>query len=311
MSRHSKRSTRKVGFLDALGQWTMGPSLNRSRSSRCRRHPRSTSATREARLANAPKDLNLTARQWRQYADVPPEPQDECDCSDCGEDYSDDEQKSLVSAEPVQRICSKWSHSEGSAFTREPPAVHRDSGLNRILGRVEAEMAEEQRLRHRVSYDADNDALFANIPRRDQRSPGEIIVHRHRLGDGEDFLAVETFGHGDSSHRDADVQSVRSSQFFLNPREAPPVPQDAWPSSLQHVPKGTKTRIQSWRDCVKNEPEPEPSVFGGSNAPTVWPGSGETVVPDDSLTEVVVRNSRGSLQRESKSGGSRRHSGRK
>ncbi|KAF4440732.1 hypothetical protein FACUT_3228 [Fusarium acutatum] len=311
MSRHSKRSARKFGFLDALGQWTMGPSHNRS--SRCRRHPRSTSATREARLANAPKDLNLTARQWRQYADVPPEPQDECDCSDCGEDYSDDEQKPLVSAEPVQRICSKWSHSEGSAFTREPVAIHRDYGLNRILGRVEAETAEEQRLRHRVSYDADNDALFANIPRRDQRSPGEVIVHRHRLGDGEDFLAVETFGHGDSNHRDADAQSVRSSQFFLNPREAPPVPQDAWPSSLQHVPESAKNRIQSWRDCVKDgsEPEPEPSVFGGSNAPTVWPGSGETVVPDDSLTEVVVRNNRGSSRRESKGGGSRRHSGRK
>ncbi|KAJ4037272.1 hypothetical protein NW756_005725 [Fusarium oxysporum] len=229
MPRHSKRPTRKVGFLDALGQWTMGPSHHRS--SRCRRHPRSTSATREARLANAPPDLNLTARQWRHYADVPPEPQDECDCSDCGEEYSDEEQKPLVSAEPAQRICSKWSHSEGSAFTREPTAIHRDSGLNRILGRVEAETAEEQRLRHRVSYDADNDALFANIPRRDQRSAGEIVVHRHRLGDGEDYLAVETFGHGGSSHRDTDVQSVRSSQFFLNPREAPPVPQDAWPRS--------------------------------------------------------------------------------
>ncbi|KAG5798303.1 hypothetical protein H9Q69_002700 [Fusarium xylarioides] len=311
MSRHSKRSTRKVGFLDALGQWTMGPSLKRS--SRCRRNPRSTSASREARLANAPKDLNLTARQWRQYADVPPEPQDECDCSDCGEDYSDDDQKPLVSAEPVQRISSKWSHSEGSAFTREPAPVPRDSGLNRILGRVEAEMVEEQRLRHRVSYDAGNDALFANIPRRDQRSPGEFIVHRQRLGDGEDYLAFETFGHGDSGHRDADVHSVRSSQFFLNPREAPPVPQDAWLSSPQHVPESTKTRIQSWRDCVNDgpEPEPEPSVFGGSNAPTVWPGSGETVVPDDSLTEVVVRNSRGYSRRESKGGGSRRHSGRR
>ncbi|KAF5617799.1 hypothetical protein F52700_12486 [Fusarium sp. NRRL 52700] len=302
MTRHSKRSTRKTGFLDALGQWTMGPS--HKRSSRCRRHPRSTSATREARLANAPKDLNLTARQWRQYADVPPEPQDDCECSDCDEECSDDEQKPFVSAEPVQRISSKWSHSEGSAFTREP-VVYRDSGLNRILGRVEAEMVGEQRLRHRVSYDADNDALFANIPRRDQRSPGEIIVHRHRLGDGEDYLAVETFGHGDTSHRDADVQSVRSSQFFLNPREAPAVP--------QQVPESAKTRIQSWRDCVKDgpEPEPEPSVFGGSNAPTVWPGSGETVVPDDSLTEIVVRNSRGSWRRESKGGGSRRHSGRK
>ncbi|EWG55060.1 hypothetical protein FVEG_13114 [Fusarium verticillioides 7600] len=311
MSRHSKRSTRKVGFLDALGQWTMGPSLKRS--SRCRRHPRSTTATREARLANAPKDLNLTARQWRQYADVPPEPQDECDCSDCGEDHSDDEQTPLMSGEPVQRICSKWSHSEGSAFTRKPEPVHRDSGLNRILGRVEAEMAEEQRLRHRVSYDAGNDALFANIPRRDQRTQGEFIVHRHRLGDGEDFLAVDTFGHGDSGHREADVQSVRSSQFFENPREAPAVPPDAWTPSVQHVPESAKTRIQSWRDCVDDgpEPEPEPSVFGGSNAPTVWPGSGETIVPDDSLTEVVVRNSRGSSKKESKGRGSRRHSKRK
>jgi hypothetical protein len=52
-------------------------------------------------------------------------------------------------------------------------------------------------------------------------------------------------------------------------------------------------------------------VFGGSNAPTVWPGSAETVVPDDSLTEVVVRNSRGSSKRESKGSGSRRHSKRK
>jgi hypothetical protein len=52
-------------------------------------------------------------------------------------------------------------------------------------------------------------------------------------------------------------------------------------------------------------------VFGGSNAPTVWPGSGETVVPDDSLTEVAVRSSRRSSRRESKGGGSRRHSGRK
>ncbi|KAF5246936.1 hypothetical protein FANTH_6620 [Fusarium anthophilum] len=309
MPRHSKCSTRKVGFLDALGQWTMGPS--HKRGPRCRRQPRSTSATREARLANAPEDLNLTARQWRQYADVPPEPQDECDCSDCGEDFSDDDQKPLVSAEPLQRICSRWSHSEGSAFTREPAPVHRDSGLNRILGRVDAEMVEEHRLRHMVSYDADNDALFANIPRRDQRSLGEIIVHRHRLGDGEDYLAVETVGHGDSNHRDADVQSVRSSQFFLNPREAPQVPQDVWPSSLQHVPDSAKTRIQSWRDCVQDAPEPEPSVFGGSNAPTLWPGSAETLVPDDSLTVIAERNSQGSLWRGSKGSGSRRHSGRK
>jgi hypothetical protein len=299
----SKRSTRKVGFLDALGQWTMGPSQRRSR--RCRRHPRSTSATREARLANAPPELNLTAAQWRHYADVPPEPQDDCDCTDCGEEYSDDERKPLTGVEPVQKICSKWSHSSGSAVTREPTAVHRDSGLNRILGRVEAETAEEQRLRHRVSYDADNDALFANIPRRDQRNAGEIVIHRHRLGDGDDYLAVETFGHSDASHgdigasdlshRNTDVQSVRSSQFFLNPREAPPVPQDNWPRPLQHIPESSQTRIQSWRDCVKDEPEP--SVFGGSNAPTVWPGSGETVVPDDSLTEVVIRNSRRSSRR--------------
>ncbi|KAF9767203.1 hypothetical protein IL306_000275 [Fusarium sp. DS 682] len=312
-----KRSSRKVGFLDALGQWTMGPSLNPKRRSRhCRRYPRSTSATRAARLANAPPELNLTAAEWRRYADVPPKPQDDCSCTDCEEEDSDEEDDDDVFKplpaplpQPEKQFCSAWSHSAGSAVTRMPKAIPRDSGLNRMLGRVSMEPSEEQRLRHKVSYDAGNDALFANIPRRDNRNAGEIIVHRHRLGDGEDHLAVETFG---NPHRDIDVQSVRSSQFFLNPREAPHAPQDNWPRPLQHIPENVQTRIQTWRDSVTGQQiGPEPSVFGGSNV-TVWPGvpgSGETVVPDDSLTEVLRRTSRRCHGRSEV--GSRRHSGRK
>ncbi|KAF4338025.1 hypothetical protein FBEOM_8078 [Fusarium beomiforme] len=314
-----KRSSRKIGFIDALGQWTMDPSLRR-RSTHCRRRPKSTAASREARLANAPPDLHLTAAEWRRYADIPPKPQGDCNCTDCEDEYSDSDEENddlrplpAPQLHPEKTFSSAWSHSTGSAATRTPTAVPRDSGLNRMLGRVPSNTSEEQRLRHKVSYDADNDALFANIPHRDSRNPGEIIVHRHRLGDGDDHLNVETFG---NPHRDANVQSVRSSQFFLNPRDAPAAPppaRDTWPRALQHIPENAQTRIQSWRDSVTGqEMGSEPSVFGGSNV-TVWPGvpgSGETVVPDDSLTEVVRRRSHRSHGGRSEGGG-RRYSKRK
>ncbi|KAM0244814.1 hypothetical protein ACHAP5_005937 [Fusarium lateritium] len=308
---HSNKSRRKsVGFIDALGMWTMGPETTR-RSSRhgsrhgSRRHQGGTSSTgsttesRAARLANAPPGLNLTASQWRQYADVPPgneyEPEDEecyCDC-DCDECLAKKPpQLRLPAPEPeADPFRSAWSHTEGSALTRVRAADDRRvSRLNRLRGEGSSTDSSGSRLRHQVSYDANNDALFANIPRSDgSRRAGEIVIHRQ----GQDGLPVETFG-----QRDMYIHPLQDSQFFNNPREAPPVPQngsEVWPGPPTRTltPRERHSRIQSWREELPEDNGPEPSVFGGSNASTVWPGPrggyAGSVTPDDSVTQVMGR----------------------
>ncbi|KAF4451943.1 hypothetical protein F53441_5138 [Fusarium austroafricanum] len=305
----NKRSSRKsVGFLDALGQWTLGPSSNR-RSPNCRRYPRSTKESREERLKNAPPGLNLTAAEWRRYASVHPKGQDECNCSEC-----DGEDEPKVQAAPEPR--SGWSHSASSAVTRAPEAVKRDSGFNRLVGRTHVDVS-EPRLRHQFSYDGNNDALFANIPRQEQRGAGEIVIHRQH--EGQDGLEIETFGQNDSGyapsahslpvHERGDVKSVPESQFFNNPRPAPN-PRDQWPvrgaANLQEVPwPERESRIAHWRDSITGEEyTPGGSVAGGSEAPTLWPGprSAASVAPDDSLTEVMMRRQ---YSHKSRAGGSR------
>jgi hypothetical protein len=299
---HSNKSRRKsVGFLDALGMWTMGPETSRRSSRHGSRHRQggtsstgSTAASRAARLANAPPDLNLTASQWRQYADIPPknnyETEDEkCDCDDCREDETP--QLRLPTPEPeADRFRSAWSHSEGTALTRARGADDRRvSRLSHLGGERSLTDSSGSRLRHQVSYDANNDALFANIPRSDgSRRAGEIVIHRQ----GQEGLPTETFG-----QRDVYIHPLEDSQLFNNPREAPPVPQngsDVWPGALTRTltPQERQTRIQSWQDELPEDNGPEPSAFGGSNASTVWPGPrgggyAGSVAPDDSLTQVM------------------------
>lgn len=303
---HSNKSRRKsVGFLDALGMWTMGPEISRRSSRHGSRHGSrrrqggtsstgSTAASRAARLANAPPGLNLTASQWRQYADVPPEnnyetEDEECDCDDCRGDET--LQLRLPAPEPeADRFRSAWSHSEGTALTRARGADDRRvSRLNRLAGERSSTDSSGSRLRHQVSYDANNDALFANIPRSDgSRRAGEIIIHRQ----GQEGLPTETFG-----QRDVYVHPLEDSQLFNNPREAPPVPQngsDVWPGALTRTltPQERQTRIQSWREELPEDNGPEPSAFGGSYPSTVWPGPrgggyAGSVAPDDSLTQVM------------------------
>lgn len=254
----------------------------------------STAAFRAARLANAPPGLNLTASQWRQYADVPPgynyELEDEeCDCGNCHEDEMP--QPRLPAPEPeADRFRSAWSHSEGSALTRVRRADDRRvSRLNRLEGERSSTDSSGSRLRHQVSYDANNDTLFANIPRSDgSRRAGEIVIHRQ----GPEGLPTETFG-----QRDVYVHPLHDSQFFVNPREAPPVPQygsDVRPGHLMRTltPQERQSRIQSWREELPEDHGPEPSVFGGSNGSTVWPGPrgggyAGSVAPDDSATQVM------------------------
>ncbi|KAF4962009.1 hypothetical protein FSARC_9886 [Fusarium sarcochroum] len=308
MPHRSSTRRQSVSFMDALGIWTMGPEHAR-RSSHHRRHrshrsSTSTAESRQARLANAPPGLHLTATEWRHYADVPPgyEFDEECDAySDC-----EDERRSAPGANPFR---SAWSHTAASEMTRGPaPIDRRESYLNRMRGRSSTQDTPEPRLRHQVSYDATNDALFANLPRHDgQRFAGEIVVHRLRE-DGEGLVA-ETFGQ--TPQPQMYTQPIRESQYFNNPRQAPPIPgrdpDDEWPSAqtVYRMPNAFQSRINTWRDSIPgNSFGPEPSVFGGSNASTVWPGGeresdGRTVVPDDSLTEIMRRESR------HRSGGSR------
>ncbi|KAI6775033.1 hypothetical protein HG530_001791 [Fusarium avenaceum] len=332
---HSNKSRRQsIGFIDALGIWTMAPETSRRSSRHGSRHDSrresrhesrrgsrhnqggisstgSTAASRAARLANAPPGLNLTASQWRQYADVPPgyknELEDEeCDCGNCHEynnELEDEEcdcgnchedempQPRLPAPEPeADRFRSAWSHSEGSALTRVRRADDRRvSRLNRLEGERSSADSSGSRLRHQVSYDANNDALFANIPRSDgSRRAGEIIIHRQ----GPEGLPTETFG-----QRDMYVHPLHDSQFFVNPREAPPVPQygsDVRPGHPMRTltPQERQSRIQSWREELPEGHGPEPSVFGGSNASTVWPGPrgggyAGSVAPEDSATQVM------------------------
>ncbi|KAJ4253288.1 hypothetical protein NW762_010443 [Fusarium torreyae] len=305
MPHRSSTRRQSVSFMDALGIWTMGPEHTRHRSSHHRRrrsHRRSTSTaeSRQARLDNAPPGLHLTATEWRHYADVPPgyESEDEeCDCA-----HSDCDEGEIPFAPTPPRadpFRSAWSHTAASEATRAPAPIDRgESYLNRIRGRPSVQGNPEPRLRHQVSYDATNDALFANLPRPDgQRFAGEIVVHR--LREGGEGLVTETFGQAPQPQMYA--QPIRESQYFNNPRPVPPIPgrdpDDEWPSAqrIHRMPNEFQSRINTWRDSIPgNSFGPAPSEFGGSNASTVWPGGergsgARTVAPDDSLTEIVRR----------------------
>ncbi|KAM0340758.1 hypothetical protein ACHAPU_010349 [Fusarium lateritium] len=329
---NSNRSHRKsVGFLDALGMWTMGSENSRRSSRHGSRHSSrrqggtsstgSTAASRAARLDNAPPGLHLTASQWRQYADVPPGENyeledDECDCAGCYEDEGP--QPRVLEPEPQpDRFRSAWSHSEATEATRARRAADRRvSRLNRTVNDTASTDSSGSRLRHQVSFDANNDALFANLPRSERgRQAGEIVVHRQQ---GQEGLDAEVF-----EQRDMYLQPVRESRVYSDPHGAPPAPQngsDVWPSALtmSPTPQERLSRIQSWQDGVPERSLPEPSMFGGSDAPTIWPGprSGEyaeSMVPDDSLTEVMRRQPGGrdfgDSRAGSRAGGSRSGNG--
>ncbi|KAF4991555.1 hypothetical protein FGRMN_7758 [Fusarium graminum] len=311
MSNSNSSHRKSVGFLDVLGMWTMGSESPRRSSRHGSRHggggggrrqggtssTGSTAASRAARLDSAPSGLHLTASQWRQYADVPPEENyepedDECDCAGCHEDEGP--QPCVLAPEPQpDRFRSAWSHSEVTEATRARRAVDRRvSQLNRTVDETASTDSSRSRLRHQVSYDANNDALFANLPRSEKsRQAGEIIVHRQQGQEGLNAYVYE--------QREMYLQPVRESRVYSDPHEVPRVPQngsDVWPGALtmNPTPQERLSRIQSWQDEVPEHSIPEPSMFGGSNAPTIWPGprSGEyagSVMPDDSLTEVMRR----------------------
>ncbi|KAF5678481.1 hypothetical protein FHETE_1199 [Fusarium heterosporum] len=309
---NSNRSHHKsVGFLDALGMWTMGSESSRRSSRHGSRHGSrrqggtsstgSTAISRAARLDNAPSGLHRTASQWRQYADVPPGenygPEDgDCDCAGCHEDEGP--QPRVLELDPQSdRFRSAWPHSEVTEATRARRAADRRvSRLNRTVDETASTDSSGSRLRHQVSYDANNDALFANLPRSERgRQAGEIIVHRQQ---GQEGLDAEVY-----EQREMYLQPVRNSRVYSDLHEVPPVPQDGfdvWPSALtiNPTPQERLSRIQSWQDGVPENSIPEAPMFGGSNAPTIWPGprSGEyagSVIPDDSLTEVMRRQLRG------------------
>ncbi|KAF5022787.1 hypothetical protein F66182_5159 [Fusarium sp. NRRL 66182] len=296
----SRRNSHRqpASFIDTLGVWTVGPELTRRSHRRSRR---STVAADTSRASNVPPHYRLSAAEARRLAETGYDSEDECDCC-CSSGGADEEQRHL----PAPRnhapnpFNSAWSHSSASRVTQEPvPIPRRESYIGRLRGRP-AQEAPRPQSRHRMSFDANNDALFANLPRPDgQRFPGEIVVHRQSAGEG----MTETFGQPRMY-----AHPVRESQFFDNPRAAPPAPRDEWPGPQMHAeplgarmliqppasqvprrPGEFRNRIDSWRDSIpSNEFGPPRSAFGGSNAPTIWPGpagrAASELGPDDSLT---------------------------
>jgi len=327
MPRKNSSQRRSFGFLEALGQWTMDPVPARRRSHRSSRHDdrphRNTEAYRQARLDNAPPGLNLTAHQWREYADhVPPGYRTDAEDEDegCGEVRQAPGSGLQPEPDPFR---SAWSHSPSSAVTRAHGAVQRrDSPLQRIAGRGSMQEPSSPQLRHAASFDANNDPLFANIPHyEEQRAAGDVVVHQEQLGADRPMAEVfrqpttgqrepnpSEMGPEDTKHdgeNEVDAQSTRKSQFFNNPRQAPPVPQegsDGRPmvQSISRVPtEPPRHRIDNWRNTILEAPEEqygvdrEPSVFGGSHA-TVWPAphngrDSASLAPGDSATEIILR----------------------
>ncbi|GKU02818.1 hypothetical protein FLAG1_05214 [Fusarium langsethiae] len=311
-----RRSSRRhsVNFLEALGQWTMSPESSH-RSSRHSGRPshRDTETYRQARLSNVPPALDLTARQWREYADHAPAGY----CTD-GEDGDDGREDVRQSLPPVTRpepdpIRSVWSHSSGSVVTRAHGAVRRrDSPLDRIVGRTSFQEPSSPLLRDEVSFDANNDQLLANVPHfKARRDADDVVVHQERASD-HGFVS-ETFGQrkgeagsqeDDQREREVSAQPLRESGFFSDPRLAPWIQQadsDVWPTvqgisrvSMEH----SRSRVGSWRNTIIEVPEgrygidQEPSVFGGSHV-TVWPGPDQgrdtaNSAPYDSATQIAM-----------------------
>ncbi|KAL6917432.1 hypothetical protein FSST1_008927 [Fusarium sambucinum] len=325
-----KRSSRRhsVSFLEAIGQWTMGPESSRRTSRHSGRPHRHTEAYRQARLDNAPPELNLTARQWREYAERVPAGY--CTDGEDGDDSRENARRSLPPAEQPEPgpFRSAWSHSSSSAVTRAHGAVRqRDSFLDRIVGRTSMQEPTSPLSRDEVSFNANNDQLFANVPNFEvRRDIDEVLVHQQR--------ASESFGQRTGSREDnqreaeVNAQSLRESQFFSNSRPAPRVQQansDVWPTAqnISRVPlERSRNRVGSWRNTVTEVPnerhgaDQEPSVFGGSHV-TVWPGldqghDGASLAPDDSATQIPMhhrgqdsRGPHGSRARDSHNGSSR------
>lgn len=313
------------GFLEALGQWTMGTETTRRNSHRSSHHSsrphRDTEAYRQARLDNAPPGLNLTARQWREYADHVPAGY--CTDEEDGDGGHEDVRRFLPPApqpepepEPVQ-FRSAWSHSSSSAVTRAHGTVRRrDSPLDRIIGRTSMQRHPTSipLSRDEVSFDANRDSLFANVSRfEERRGVDDVVVHRERASD--DGFMAETLrqptsetGFEEDNRRGAEVsaQSQRESQLYANHRQTPRIqPEDSnvWPTTqnITHVPiEHSRSRVGSWRKSVVEVPDERygvnqaPSVFGGSHV-TVWPGpdqanSSVSLVPDESASQMVMRH---------------------
>lgn len=329
MPRKNGSQRHSLGFLEALGQWTMDPVSARRRSHRSSRHggrpQRNTEAYRQARLDNAPPGLNLTAQQWRQYADhVPPGYCTDDEGEGEGEGGGEVRQAPPPALQPEpDPFRSAWSHSPSSAVTRAHGAVQRrDSPLERITGRRSMQEPTSPQLRYTASFDANNDPLFANIPHnQEQRATGDIVVHQEQLDANRPMAEIfrqPTTGRqesnpsetgqediNDDGENEVDAQSMRQSQSFNNPRQAHSVPQagsDGWPmvQSISRVPtEPPHNRIDNWRNTMLEAPEEqygvdrEASVFGGSHV-TVWPGphtghDSASLAPGDSATEIILR----------------------
>ncbi|KAG8671895.1 hypothetical protein FPOAC2_05257 [Fusarium poae] len=315
MPRKHNSRRRSVGFLEALGQWTMGPESSRRTSRHGGRPHGHTEAYRQARLDNAPPELNLTARQWREYADHVPAGY----CTD-GEDDDGGRENVKRSPPPVVQpepgpFRSAWSHSSSSAVTRAHGTVRRrDSLLDRIVGRTPMQEPTSPLSRDEVSFNANNDQLFANVPHFEvRRDIDDVFVHQQRASDDGSIAA--TFGQriGEAGSRENDqgetevnAQSLRESQFFSNPRPAPRIQQansDAWPiaQNISREPlERSRNRVGSRRNTVIEVPDErhgedqEPSVFGGRSHVTVWPGLDQgrddgSLAPDDSATQIPMQ----------------------
>ncbi|RGP61519.1 hypothetical protein FLONG3_10489 [Fusarium longipes] len=339
--RHSSRS-QPVSFLGTLGQWVMGTESSHRSPSHGGRPHRHTDAYRHSRLDHAPPGLNLTARQWREYAEYVPERY--CTDEEGKDEGSEEARQPLLPVSQVQPdpLRSAWSHSPSSAVTCAHGTIRRrDSPLDCIIGRTTMQEPSNLQLRDEVSYDANNDPIFANFPRSEERRDvGSVVVHQNRYGD--DGVIAESFeqrmdekvSEDDQRESEASVQPLRESQLFNSPRRAPRIQQagsDVWPTTqdVSDLPiESSRNRISSWRNTVIKVPEgqyvrdQESSVFGGSRM-TAWPGpdhgvNAASVAPDDSVTQIATRrysrDARGSFEsragdshsRSSRTGGSRR-----